>query len=99
MPEERQLINIIRRLPAERVSEVIDFARFLEFQHAHIREQPTSTVVRESLTDGDKKWDALLASDEAQRLLETMADEAAKEILAGKATPMHFSENGQLIHE
>ncbi|GAK49440.1 hypothetical protein U14_00662 [Candidatus Moduliflexus flocculans] len=39
---------------------------------------------KEPLTDGDKKWEALLASDEAQRLLETMADEASKEILAGK---------------
>lgn len=29
---EQQLIRIIRRLPTDRISQVIDFAKFLEFQ-------------------------------------------------------------------
>ena len=99
MPEERQLIKIIRRLPVERVSEVIDFAKFLELQQAKIREQHPSFVNNELSTEGDKKWDALLASDEAQQLLETMADEASNEILADNAKPMIFTKSGQLIHE
>ena len=90
MPEERQLIKIIRRLPVERVSEVIDFAKFLELQQAKIREQHPSFVNNELSTEGDKKWDALLASDEAQQLLETMADEASNEILAGNAKPNEY---------
>ena len=99
MPEERQLIKIIRRLPVERVSEVIDFAKFLELQQAKIREQRPSFVNNEFSTEGDKKWDALLASDDAQQLLEKMADEASNEILAGNAKPMIFTKSGQLIHE
>ena len=90
MPEERQLIKIIRRLPVERVSEVIDFAKFLELQQAKIREQHPSFVNNELSTEGDKKWDALLASDEAQQLLETMADEASNEILADNAKPNEY---------
>ena len=90
MPEERQLIKIIRRLPVERVSEVIDFAKFLELQQAKIREQHPSFINNELSTEGDKKWDALLASDEAQQLLETMADEASNEILAGNAKPNEY---------
>ncbi len=99
MPEERQLIKIIRRLPVERVSEVIDFAKFLELQQTKIREQRPPFVNNELPTEGDKKWDALLASDEAQQLLKTMADEASNEILAGNAKPMIFTGSGQLIHE
>ena len=90
MPEERQLIKIIRRLPVERVSEVIDFAKFLELQQAKIREQRPSFVNNEFSTEGDKKQDALLASDDAQQLLEKMADEASNEILAGNAKPNEY---------
>ena len=90
MPEERQLIKIIRRLPVERVSEVIDFAKFLELQQTKIREQRPPFVNNELSTEGDKKWDALLASDEAQQLLETMADEASNEILADNAKPNEY---------
>lgn len=92
------MIKIIRRLPVERVSEVIDFAQFLEFQQTKNQEQQTTSLDNEYPTEGDIKWDTLLASDEAQRLLETMADEASNEILAGKAKPMAFTDNGRLIH-
>ncbi|MBI4769120.1 MAG: hypothetical protein HY784_01575 [Chloroflexi bacterium] len=94
---EQKLISIIRRLPPERVSEVIDFAHFLEFQ---------TTSTYESVPDGDRsqeeiltenaRWDALLATDESQHMLEKMADEVLAEIQAGHARPFVFIEDEEI---
>ena len=86
--QEQQLLNIVRRLPGERVAQVIDFAQFLEAQQARTRQELLE--LSEQVSEGDAKWDALLASDDAQHLLEQMADNASREISAGKAAPMRF---------
>jgi len=94
---ERKLVEIVRRLPPERVSQVIDFAQFLELQI-------TKTYDDYLLEDGESeevaienaRWDALLATDESQRLLEKMADEALADIRAGCAKPMVFTEDGEI---
>ena len=39
-------------------------------------------------TEDDARWDALLATEASQRLLEKLAYEALAEIEAGKARPM-----------
>jgi hypothetical protein len=87
---ERALIQIVRRLPPERASEVLDFAQFLEFQAARTGEGKV-------YTEDDARWDALLATAESQRLLEKMADEALSEIEAGQARPMVFAEDGEIV--
>jgi hypothetical protein len=87
---EEALIQIVRRLPPERVSEVLDFAQFLEFQAAKAGE------VDPEYTEDDARWDALLATEESQRLLEKMADEAMAEIEAGHARPMVFTEDEEI---
>lgn len=83
--QEQQLLHIMRRLQEERISQLIDFAIFLEMQQ-----------VKADGTDGNEKWDALLERDDTQCLLEKMADEAASEIAAGKAMPMRFTDDGRL---
>jgi hypothetical protein len=88
---ERALIQIVRRLPPERASEVLDFAQFLEFQAARTGEGD------EAYAEDDARWDALLATAESQRLLEKMADEALSEIEAGQARPMVFAEDGEIV--
>jgi hypothetical protein len=87
---ERALIQIVRKLPPERVYEVLDFAQFLEFQVAKMRERD------QEYTEDDARWDALLATEESQRLLEKMADEALSEIEAGQATPIVLTEDGEI---
>jgi hypothetical protein len=94
--QERQLLHIVRRLQEDRVSQVIDFALFLEVQQEKTHQEQQAYA--EHVTDGNTKWETLLENDDAQRLLEKMADEAANEMAAGKAKPMRFTENGQLIH-
>ncbi len=87
---ERALIRVVRRLPPERASEVLDFAQFLEFQAAKAAEGD------QEYTEDDARWDALLATEESQRLLEKLADEALAEIEAGQARPMVLTEDGEI---
>jgi len=95
---EQKLIGIVRRLPPERVSEVMDFAQFLEFQITktyddYLLDEDES---EEEIAIENAQWDALLATDESQRLLEKMADEALADIQAGHARPMVFTEDGEI---
>jgi dTDP-glucose pyrophosphorylase len=94
---EQQLIRIIRRLPDDRISQVVDFAKFLEFE---IRDVSNNLInqneTEEEIAQENNQWDTLLARDDAQRLLEKMADEALSEINAGHAKPMIFNQNGQI---
>jgi len=46
---------------------------------------------------GNARWDALLAIDGSQLLLEQLADEALAEHRAGKTQPMVFTEDGRLV--
>ena len=95
---EQRLLEIVRKLPSERISQVIDFAQFLE-------SQGTKTYDEDLLDEGESeegiavenaRWDALLATDESQRLLEEMADEALADIQAGHVRPMVFTEDGEI---
>ncbi len=93
---EQKLIEIIRRLPPERVSEVVDFAQFLEFQTTK-EDVLDEDVSEEEISVENARWDALLATDESQRLLEEMADQTLAEIRAGRARPMVFTEDGEIV--
>jgi hypothetical protein len=93
---EKKLIAIVRRLPLERVFQVIDFAQFLEFQTTKTYELLDEDESEEEIAAENARWDALLATDESQRLLERMADEAWAEIQAGHAVPMVFTEDGEI---
>jgi len=95
---EQKLIRIVRRLPPERVTQVIDFAQFLE---SRITATSTADLLAEEESEAEiaadnARWDALLATEEAQRLLEKMADEALADMRAGRARPMIFTEDGEI---
>lgn len=92
---EQTLLQIVRSLPLPRVSQVVDFARFIQERTL------SDDVLDEGETDEEvaadnARWDALLASEGSQRLLEKMADEALAEINAGCARPMIFTEDGDI---
>ena len=90
---EAQLLRVVRRLPPERVSQVVDFARFLEVQTVQV------TSAMQQINEergGDARWDSLLATDESQQMLERMADAALLDIQAGHAKPMVFRHDGEI---
>ena len=90
---EEQLIRIVRKLPPDRIAQVIDFAQFLEYQATGAVDD---AVLEEDTAIEIARWEILLATEESQRLLETMADEAWAEIQAGLATPIVFTNNGEI---
>lgn len=50
----------------------------------------------DAYTEADARWDELLASEEGQRVLDKLADEALTEIRAGNVKPMVFTEEGEI---
>lgn len=95
---EQKLSGIVRRLPPERVAQVIDFAQFIEFQTTKTYDDDLidKDASEEEVVAENARWDTLLATDKSQRLLEKMADEALADIQAGCARPMVFTEEGEI---
>ena len=96
---EQKLVGIVRRLPPERVSQLVDFARFLEFQTTEryddwLDEQETET--KEEMRASEEKWDKLLAKPEAKRVMREMAREAREDYRAGRTTDITITEDGRL---
>ena len=91
---EQTLITIVRVLPPNRVEQLMDFARFLEAQI--LGEELIQGVDLAEIESDNAEWDALLATDEAQTLLETLADEALAEHRAGRTRPMAFNQ-GRIV--
>lgn len=91
---ERTLIKIMRTLPPNRAAQLVDFARFLEAQI--LSEELIQQEELAEIEADEARWDALLATDEAQTLLENLADEALEEYRAGKTRPMAFHD-GQIV--
>lgn len=96
---ERKLIEVVRRLPLPRVAEVIDFAQFLEFQitRTDLEELSADYETEEEIQVDNARWDELLATEESQGLLESMADAAWTEIEAGNSRPMIFTDDGDIV--
>ncbi len=97
MSYEHRLISIIKRLPPHCVSQVINFAKFLEFEIIRNRNDILTDETEEEIAESNARWDALLATDESQRLLEKMADEALAEIQAGRTRPIAFTDDGRIV--
>ena len=92
---EKILIKIMRILPPYRAEQLLDFARFLEAQiltEKLIQEEDAAQIEADN-----NRWDALLATDEAQILLERLAEEALAEHRSSKIKPMAFSDKGRIM--
>jgi hypothetical protein len=96
---EQKITAIVRRLPPERQLHLLAYARFLAFETFETvdldfleDESDTGTTY----TEGDARWDALLASEEGQLALDRLADQALAEIRDGKANSMVFTVDGEL---
>jgi hypothetical protein len=101
---EQKLIEVVRRLPPERVSQVIDFAQFLEFQTTNaygddlpdVDESEEETGAEEETRASEEKWDELFAKPEAKRVMREMAREALEDYRAGRTTDITITEDGRL---
>lgn len=95
---EEAVIKIMRKLPPERVSELVDFARFLEFRATEYDEdwvEAQSEEVNQAETT-EQRWGELLAQPEAKRLMRQMAREAREDYHAGRSTEIVETQDGRL---
>ena len=83
---EDRLVDIVRRLPPERVLQLVDFARFLEEQIVESEEE---------IRANQEKWDELLARPEAKRVMREMAREAVEDYHAGRTTDIKITSDGR----
>lgn len=92
---ESTLIKIARILPPNRVEQLVDFARFLEAQllNEYLVQQEDAAEIEAD----NARWEKLLATEDAQSLLEELADEALAEHQAGKTKPMAFDDKGKIV--
>lgn len=98
---EEKLMTIIRRLPPDRLPYLVEFAHFLEFQAAKIRDTDWSEEDVEDFGIGEEeadeaKWDELFARPEAKQVMRELAHEARADYLAGNTTEIQITEDGQL---
>jgi len=90
----------MRKLPSERVLQLIDFAHFLEFQVIQkgdadfLKEKETGT--EEGIRAGEEKWDELFAKPEAKRIMREMAHEALEDYRARRTTDIAITKDGRL---
>lgn len=95
---EQTVLRIMRRLAPERVAELVDFARFLEFRAAEDVGDwlEIENAATDQAGDADQRWDELFARPEARQLMRQMAQEAREEYRAGKTTEIVDTEDGRL---
>lgn len=97
---EDQLLEIVRKLPDERIQQLVDFARFLEFQmRGAYNESLIEAAEGAEDARADEEWDALLARADAKRLLRDMANEAHENYVTGRTTGITVNDEGQLEPE
>lgn len=92
---EQILLDIVRNLPSDRAEQLVDFARFLEAQS--LSQDLFGTETQAEVEADNARWDALLEGDDAQALLNQLADEALAEHRAGRTKPMVFDRNGRIV--
>ncbi len=98
---EQMVIRIMRRLPAERILQLVDFARFLELETTRkhedwLDEDEGEPQTEEEIRASEEKWDALSAQPETKRLMRDMAREALEDYRAGRTTDIMITDDGQL---
>jgi len=96
--DEQVLVEIVRHLPHDRVEQVIDFAKFIEWQisQAEIENLPSDDEADEASGPGDEQWARLLATPESERLLAQLAQEALEDFHSGRTTEIAVTKDGIL---
>ncbi len=93
---EKVIVHIMRHLPPEKMLELVDFARFLEFQVTQRDGKLDDLKDTETPGDSEEKWVQLLAKPEAKRKLREMAREATEDYQAGQTTEIAITKDGRI---
>ena len=80
---EEILMNIVRSLPAERVIQILDYARYIQSQTDKLI---TKDETEEEIIADEEHWNSQFAA--TQNGLKKMADKVRSDIRAGRSMPM-----------
>ena len=92
-PYEERVIGIMRRLPREGVTQLVNFAHFLELQTT---QEYKKWVKEENHETGDERWERLFAKPESKHVMRKMALEARQDYHTGDTTDIETTEDGRL---
>jgi len=85
-------MGIVRSLPAERVAQILDYARYIQSQiDGLINEDETEEQIRAD----EAHWNSQFAA--TQDGLKKMADKVRAEIRAGRTIPMVLKKEGKIV--
>ncbi|MBX7233007.1 MAG: hypothetical protein K1X65_01400 [Caldilineales bacterium] len=89
---EQTFISILRTLPAERVAQILDYARYIQSQtHADFEFLDEEETEEEILVD-EERWEARFAA--SQSGLAKMAEKVRADIRSGRTLPLTFTKDG-----
>jgi len=86
---EQALINIARKLPVERVVQILDYARYIQSQTIEDFGFLNDDETEEEILVDEACWDAQFAATPDG--LKKMADKVREDIQAGRTMPMVFT--------
>lgn len=89
---EHALVNIVRTLPIERVTQILDYARYLQ---TLVREDfALDDATEEEILADEARWAAQFA--ETQDGLARLAVQVREDIRAKRTQPMVFTKDGRI---
>ncbi len=95
--DEQKLIDIIRCLPTECVSQLIEFAKFLNFKRTYGNDENEVGRIVEPQEEGKEDlWDNLLTQPAAKNRLRELAQEALADERNGRTTEIIVTKDGRL---
>jgi len=91
---EEILMNIVRSLPAERVIQILDYARYIQSQTDKLI---TKDETEEEIIADEEHWNSQFAA--TQNGLKKMADKVRSDIemCAGRSMPMVFTKEEKIL--
>ncbi len=91
---EQTILELLRTLPTERVAQVLDFVRFLQWQMTPEIE-PVVVENEDEIRTDNERWDKTFAT--SSDTLRYLAQEARTEIQAGRTQAMVFTADGRIV--
>ena len=91
---EQALVKIVRELPVERVTQILDYARYIQSRTTEELGLLDDETEEEILAD-EARWDAQFAA--TQDSLKRTADRVRADICAGRTERMVFTKGGKLM--
>ena len=89
---EEILMNIVRSLPAERVIQILDYARYIQSLTDKLI---TEDETEEEIIADEEHWNSQFAA--TQDGFKKMADKVRSDIRAGRSMPMVFTKEEKIL--